>query len=260
MVPIAQQKIGLLEVSVYATRKEMGQAAADLGAARIRKLLKERESVNIILGSAPSQLELYAALLTSGLDFGRIHAFHMDEYLGLAPDAPQGFGNYLKEHLFQHAGFRSVHYINGQADDPAAECARYAALLEAYPPDVIFEGIGENGHLAFNDPGVADFHDPARVKISNMDEVCRAQQVHDGCFASLEEVPRQAVTLTIPQLTPPEATLVITVPGPTKAQAVYHTLCGPITEACPASILRRHPHATLVLDRDAAANTGLVKV
>lgn len=260
MVPIAQQKIDLLEVSVYATRKEMGQAAADLGAARIRKLLKERESVNIILGSAPSQLELYAALLTSGLDFGRIHAFHMDEYLGLAPDAPQGFGNYLKEHLFQHAGFRSVHYINGQTDNPAAECARYAALLEAYPPDVIFEGIGENGHLAFNDPGVADFHDPARVKISNMDEVCRAQQVHDGCFASLEEVPRQAVTLTIPQLTPPEATLVITVPGPTKAQAVYHTLCGPITEACPASILRRHPHATLVLDRAAAANTGLVKV
>lgn len=260
MVPIAQQKIGLLEVSVYATRKEMGQAAADLGAARIRELLKERESVNIILGSAPSQLELYAALLTSGLDFGRIHAFHMDEYLGLAPDAPQGFGNYLKEHLFQHVGFRSVHYINGQADNPAAECARYAALLEAYPPDVIFEGIGENGHLAFNDPGVADFHDPARVKISNMDEVCRAQQVHDGCFASLEEVPRQAVTLTIPQLTPPEATLVITVPGPTKAQAVYHTLCGPITEACPASILRRHPHATLVLDRAAAANTGLVKV
>ncbi len=260
MVPIAQQKIDLLEVSVYATRKEMGQAAADLGAARIRELLKERESVNIILGSAPSQLELYAALLTSGLDFGRIHAFHMDEYLGLAPDAPQGFGNYLKEHLFQHAGFRSVHYINGQTDNPAAEYARYAALLEAYPPDVIFEGIGENGHLAFNDPGVADFHDPARVKISNMDEVCRAQQVHDGCFASLEEVPRQAVTLTIPQLTPPEATLVITVPGPTKAQAVYHTLCGPITEACPASILRRHPHATLVLDRAAAANTGLVKV
>ena len=260
MVPIAQQKIDLLEVSVYATRKEMGQAAADLGAARIRELLKERESVNIILGSAPSQLELYAALLTSGLDFGRIHAFHMDEYLGLAPDAPQGFGNYLKEHLFQHAGFRSVHYINGQTDNPAAECARYAALLEAYPPDVIFEGIGENGHLAFNDPGVADFHDPARVKISNMDEVCRAQQVHDGCFASLEEVPRQAVTLTIPQLTPPEATPVITVPGPTKAQAVYHTLCGPITEACPASILRRHPHATLVLDRAAAANTGLVKV
>lgn len=260
MVPIAQQKIDLLEVSVYATRKEMGQAAADLGAARIRELLKERESVNIILGSAPSQLELYAALLTSGLDFGRIHAFHMDEYLGLAPDAPQGFGNYLKEHLFQHAGFRSVHYINGQTDNPAAECARYAALLEAYPPDVIFEGIGENGHLAFNDPGVADFHDPARVKISNMDEACRAQQVHDGCFASLEEVPRQAVTLTIPQLTPPEATLVITVPGPTKAQAVYHTLCGPITEACPASILRRHPHATLVLDRAAAANTGLVKV
>ena len=260
MVPIAQQKIDLLEVSVYATRKEMGQAAADLGAARIRELLKERESVNIILGSAPSQLELYAALLTSGLDFGRIHAFHMDEYLGLAPDAPQGFGNYLKEHLFQHAGFRSVHYINGQTDNPAAECARYAALLEAYPPDVIFEGIGENGHLAFNDPGVADLHDPARVKISNMDEVCRAQQVHDGCFASLEEVPRQAVTLTIPQLTPPEATLVITVPGPTKAQAVYHTLCGPITEACPASILRRHPHATLVLDRDAAANAGLVKV
>jgi len=252
MVPIAQQKIDLLEVSVYATRKEMGQAAADLGAARIRELLKERESVNIILGSAPSQLELYAALLTSGLDFGRIHAFHMDEYLGLAPDAPQGFGNYLKEHLFQHAGFRSVHYINGQADDPAAECARYAALLEAYPPDVIFEGIGENGHLAFNDPGVADFHDPARVKISNMDEVCRAQQVHDGCLESLEEVDRQGGT--------PEATLVITVPGPTKAQAVYHTLCGPITEACPASILRRHPHATLVLDRAAAANTGLVKV
>lgn len=259
MVPIAQQKIDLLEVAVYATRKEMGQAAADLGAARIKELLKERETVNVILGSAPSQLELYAALLTSGLDFSRIHAFHMDEYLGLAPDAPQGFGNYLKEHLFRHAGFRSVHYINGQAADPMAECARYAALLEAYPPDVIFEGIGENGHLAFNDPGVADFHDPAAVKIANLDEVCRTQQVHDGCFARLEDVPEQAVTLTIPQLTRPEATLVVTVPGPTKAQAVYHTLYGPIAEGCPASILRRHPHATLVLDRDAAANTGLVK-
>ncbi len=259
MGSIAQQKVGLLEVSVYATRREMGQAAAEAGAARLRALLRERESVNVILGSAPSQLELYAALLSSGIDFSRVHAFHMDEYLGLDSDAPQGFGNYLREHLFQHAGFGAVHYINGQADDPEAECARYAALLEQYPPDVVFLGIGENGHLAFNDPGVADFRDPAMVKVSALDEACRAQQVHDGCFARLEEVPRQAVTLTIPQLTRTDATLVVTVPGPTKAQAVHNTLYGPVAETCPASILRQHPHAALFLDRDAAARTELVK-
>lgn len=148
--------------------------------------------------------------------------------------------------------FKTVNTIDSTAADPEAECRRYAALLQAHPCDIVCMGIGENGHIAFNDPHVADFGDKAAVKVVALDETCRQQQVNDGCFARLDDVPTHALTLTIPTLTAPEAVFCI-VPAKTKANAVYATLRGGITEACPASILRRHANATLYCDADSAA-------
>ncbi|MCI8659945.1 MAG: glucosamine-6-phosphate deaminase [Lachnospiraceae bacterium] len=244
---------GKLKINIYKTRREMGAGAAWHGVERARQVIAQKGQVNIIFAAAPSQFELYESLLASDLDFQKVNAFHMDEYLGLRSDAPQGFGNLLKSHLFSKAIFRSVYYLNGQTDDPQAECRRYKELLEEFPPDIIFHGIGENGHLAFNDPPTADFWDPEVVKIVAMDEVCRNQQVHDGCFSEISQVPKRALTLTIPVLTNKETYLMVTVPGSTKTLAVQHTVRDEISTACPATILRQHPHAMLFLDSEAAA-------
>ena len=176
----------------------------------------------------------------------------MDEYIGLAPDAPQGFGNFLRRELFSKVSFASVSYLDGTADDRAAECRRYGELLAAAPVDIVCLGIGENGHIAFNDPHVADFNDPAAVKVVELDHTCRQQQVNDGCFAKLDDVPTHALTLTIPTLVAPK-TVFCMVPAPTKAKAVQAAVEGPISETCPASILRRHDNASLWLDPDSAA-------
>lgn len=146
----------------------------------------------------------------------------MDEYIGLAADAPQGFGNFLRGRLFGRLPFGQVFYLDGQAADPQAECARYSALLAEYPVDIVCLGIGENGHIAFNDPHVARFDDPVRVKVVDLDDKCRRQQVHDGCFASLGQVPTHALTLTIPALTAASGMYCI-VPAQTKARAVHDT-------------------------------------
>ena len=183
-----------------------------------------------------------------------MNAFHMDEYIGLAPDAPQGFANFLRAAIFTKVPFRSVNCLDGTAAsrDPAAECARYSQLLRRFPVDITCMGIGENGHIAFNDPPVADFDDPALVKPVALDEICRNQQVHDGCFATLDDVPTHALTLTVPALMH-AAQVFCVVPAATKARAVRDTLLGDIRTACPASILRRHPAATLYLDADSAS-------
>ena len=252
MTAALKMQAGNLQIEICETRRAMGEAAARCGVARAKEVIAEKGEANIIFAAAPSQFELYESLLASDLDFSKVNAFHMDEYLGLVPDAPQGFGNLLKIHLFSKRPFKSVHYLNGQTSDPQAECERYAELLAAFPPDVIFHGIGENGHLAFNDPPVADFSDPRVVKVVAMDEICRNQQVHDGCFARLDEVPRKALSLTIPALTDDRTWLVVTVPGPTKVEAVRRAVRDEISTACPATILRQHPHAALFLDREAA--------
>ena len=176
----------------------------------------------------------------------------MDEYIGLAADAPQGFGNFLRGRLFGRLPFGQVFYLDGQAADPQAECARYSALLAEYPADIVCLGIGENGHIAFNDPHVARFDDPVRVKVVDLDDKCRRQQVHDGCFASLGQVPTHALTLTIPALTAAPGMYCI-VPAQTKARAVHDTVYGEITTACPASILRTKTGAKLYLDPDSGA-------
>jgi glucosamine-6-phosphate deaminase len=231
----------------------MGASAAEDIKARILSLLAEKDTVNMIFAAAPSQNEVLAALAADGdIPWERINAFHMDEYIGLPAGAPQAFGEFLKAHIFGLVPFGSVSLLDVTAADPEAECDRYAALLRDYPADIVVMGIGENGHIAFNDPPVADFSDPKAVKAVALDEVCRNQQVHDGCFARLDDVPTTAITLTVPTLFAGKHLFCI-VPASTKARAVYATLCGDIGESCPATILRRHGSAVLYLDGDSSA-------
>ncbi len=243
----------LLTVRIFDTRAEMGLAAAQDIKACILSLLETKETINMIFAAAPSQNEVLWALATDKeIPWNRVNAFHMDEYIGLSADAPQGFGNFLKEHIFGLADFRSVSYIDITAADAEKECDRYAELLAGNPTDIVVMGIGENGHIAFNDPPVADFNDPRAVKPVELDPICRNQQVNDGCFATLDDVPKTAITLTVPTLFAGDHLFCI-VPAPTKAKAVRATLCDDIGEACPATILRRHKSAVLYLDSDSSS-------
>jgi glucosamine-6-phosphate deaminase len=252
---IARFSVDQLQVAVYEDRAAAGRA----GSLAVSRAIRERqESVgqaNVIFAAAPSQNEFLAGLVASkDVDWSRVTAFHMDEYLGLAPDHPASFRRYLQEHLFRLVGLETsrLRLIPGERDErPLQTCLDYEDRLIAEPPDLVCAGIGENGHLAFNDPPVADFLDPVLVKVVRLDQPCRSQQVHDGCFDHIEEVPTHAFTLTVPALL--RAPLVsVVVPGPRKASAVLATLRGPIGEACPATALRRHPGAILYLDRESA--------
>lgn len=253
---IANFQADQLLVRVYPDRTAMGAAAAELVIARIGMLLQQKSTVNIIFAAAPSQNEFLAALREAPVDWTRVNAFHMDEYVGLPADAPQGFGNFLRRALFGHLHFANVFYIDGNNSNLAGECQRYSELLRTMPPDIVCMGIGENGHLAFNDPPVADFHDPYLVKSVLLDQACRQQQVNDGCFAWLEEVPQRAITLTIPALMQAPFICCV-VPGPTKARAVYNTLQQPILAGFPSTILRTHRNAVLLLDQQAAEQIAL---
>ncbi len=250
-------KVDQLNIEIYQDRDLMGRAAALTVADKIKSLLTNQERIRMIFAAAPSQNELLDNLVAlGGIDWRKITAFHMDEYIGLDALAPQRFGNYLKGRIFGRVPFGRVHYLNPSSDNPQAECERYTTLLHEAPVDLICMGIGENGHIAFNDPPVADFYDPRSVKIVDLDEVCRQQQVNDGCFTALAEVPRQAITLTVPMLFSGKH-LFIVVPGPTKARAVYRTLNAEIGPHCPATILRTHPSATLYLDFKSASQLNL---
>jgi glucosamine-6-phosphate deaminase len=249
-------KVNQLAIEVYAGRPEMGARAALRVAGKVNELLREKLSVNIIFAAAPSQNEFLEALRAAPIDWSRVRAFHMDEYIGLDSDAVQGFGNFLRVRLFDRLPFLSVHTIDGGAEDPDKECARYAALLQQYPPDIVCMGIGENAHIAFNDPPVADFTDPYLVKVVELDPACRQQQVNDGCFSELSLVPTHAITLTVPMLMSGGSIYCI-VPGRSKAEAVFNTLNREIVEDYPASILRRHENALLFLDRLSAEKLDL---
>lgn len=238
-------------VNIFADRTSMGVAAARKTADIIRQLLTSQPEVNMIFAAAPSQNEFLVALAAEPIEWPRINAFHMDEYIGLDEGVPQLFASYLKGHLFDKVSLKAIYYLHGDADDLAAECQRYTDLLRRMPPDIVCMGIGENNHLAFNDPPVADFNDPASVKIVTLDADCRQQQVNDGCFPTLEEVPTQALTLTIPALLQGRY-IICVVPGERKAQAVYHTLHSPMTEKYPSTILRRHPAVEMFLDKDSS--------
>lgn len=230
---------------------EMGKAAAERFVSEAGQLLQSKEDINVIFAAAPSQHEFLKYLCMSGWDFSRINAFHMDEYIGLPIAAPQRFGNFLKAHLFDKVGFKSVHFINGNASDSKAECARYSDLLKQHPVDIVCMGIGENGHLAFNDPPVADFNDPFMVKVVELETACRIQQVNDGCFENIAEVPTHAITLTIPMLMS-AGYISCVVPGERKAPAVYNTLHKEMISEYPSTILRSHKHTILFTDRDSS--------
>lgn len=242
-----------LKIKIYASRLEMGRQAAADTAAAIRSLLAKQDTVNIIFAAAPSQNEFLNTLSEDkSIDWTRVNAFHMDEYTGLPEDAPQRFGNFLKEKIFGKLPFHNVFYIDGNAPDPQRECDRYSDLLKQHPTHIICMGIGENTHIAFNDPHVADFNDPVLVKLVELSAVSRRQQVHDGCFATEEQVPTTAITLTIPALMRADLVFCM-VPGTNKARAVYHTVRSAIQERYPSTILREHDCAILYLDKDSAS-------
>ena len=242
-----------LNINVYSSRDEMGAAAAADIKAAILRALGEKEEINMIFAAAPSQNEVLANLATDKeIPWGRVNAFHMDEYIGLDKNAPQGFGNFLRDHIFGIAPFKSVNYIRIDAPDAEEECMRYEKLLRENPVDIVVLGIGENGHIAFNDPPFADFEDKKLVKTVKLDEVCRNQQVNDGCFAKIDDVPTHALTLTVPALMSGKELYCI-VPAKTKANAVAATVNGEITPNCPASVLRTHASAILYLDSDSSS-------
>lgn len=245
-----------LRVKVAENRFRMGEIAMKDFERKVAELLTSQEEINVIFAAAPSQNDVLACLCKSkSISWDRINAYHMDEYAGLTVNDPRSFGYFLKEHIFGKVNFKSVTYI-GSGKSEREECERYARLIEANPPDIVLMGIGENGHIAFNDPGVADFRDKAIIKKVELEETCRLQQVHDGCFSSLEEVPRFAFTLTVPVLMRAKA-LFCVVPCRTKARAVKEMLGGAISEKCPATILRTHDFATLYIEPESASLLAL---
>ena len=245
-------KVDQLTVKVLNNRKDMGYCAAKDTIDKIRELLDVQDEVNMIFAAAPSQSEFLDALSSSKeVNWGRINAFHMDEYIGLEKQHPERFGNFLKKEIFNKVPFKGVFYLNRNGYEPVEEIEQYSNLLRKYPVDIVCMGIGENTHIAFNDPHVADFKDPSLLKVVDLDERSRKQQVHDGCFPTIDDVPVSALTLTVPALLNAKYVFCI-VPGKNKAEAVSHTLKDEISERYPSSALREHPHAILYLDEESA--------
>ena len=248
-----------LQVKIFPNRRKMGQAAGQAVAEKMREILRTKEALSVIFASAPSQNEFLEDLSQRpGINWSRVTAFHLDEYVGLSNEAPENFGHFLREKLFKEVRPGNVYYLNGMAEDLEAECKRYADLLKDHPLDIACIGIGENGHLAFNDPPFANFRDPLLVKVVDLDLVSRQQQVHDGCFKNLQKVPKRAITLTIPAILSAKV-IYCMVPASSKAEAVRRTVEGPISTNCPASILRTHNAAVLFLDTDSAQLVGSVR-
>jgi glucosamine-6-phosphate deaminase len=251
--PISSIRRDMLAVEIYQDREMLGQAAATVAADRLRSLAKQHETVPVIFATGASQLAtLHALSSMPEIPWSQVVGFHMDEYLDLPEDHPASFRQYLRENLTRRVAMRRFHEIDGTATDAGKTCREYVDLLRAHRPLLCLLGIGENGHLAFNDPHEANFEDPVDAKIVCLDVACRQQQMNEGWFPSLQDVPAKAITLTIPTLyRVPE--LILSIPGERKAQIVKRTLNDPISTACPATILRKHSNAILFLDEDSAA-------
>lgn len=250
---IKQFKCGSMKVEVHETSQAAGQAAAQAAANAFRKVSERGSNVPVIFATGFSQLETLRALTQmSEVPWDRVRAFHMDEYIGMTADHPASFRRYLNENLAQKVPLKEFCEIDGTAPDPARECESYARILRGANPQVCLLGIGENGHLAFNDPHIADFNDPLDMKIVDLDEPCRIQQAAEGWFESFEKVPHTAMTLTIPTLFRVPK-LIASVPGARKAGIVRRALTEAISPHCPATILRTHPDAILYLDMESAA-------
>lgn len=236
-----------MDVRVFETVAQMGAAAAQEIATELRRKLAEQTRVRVMFAAAPSQSATLKALQQeSGVEWQRVEAFHMDEYPGLPPNAKQRFGNWLMQEFFEKVPLGKVNLMQPEGD-PERACEEYAALLRQAPVDVVLLGIGTNGHLAFNDPP-ADLADKRQVKVVELDEMCREQQVFDGCFSTLVDVPKTAMTVTVPELLKADRVFG-SVPGAHKREAVRAMLQDPVSGACPATALRQHPRCVMFLDR-----------
>ncbi len=246
-------QVGSMKVEVHPSSKVAGIAAAQAAGRALMELRKTRGAMAVIFATGSSQLDTLDALTgIEGLPWNRVLGFHMDEYVGLSADHPASFRHYLRERLTQKVRMKEFFEIDGSAPDPEQTCRDYAQKLRSADPQLCLLGIGENGHLAFNDPYIADFTDPLDAKIVRLDAVCRQQQVAEGWFASMEDVAEYAITLTIPTLFRVPK-LIVSVPGSRKTKIVRRTLEEPLSTECPATILRTHPDVTLYLDADSAA-------
>jgi glucosamine-6-phosphate deaminase len=251
--PLHERKFEDLAVSIYESNQEVGQAAAAEASEIIQRAIQEKGQANIIVATGNSQLSFLAALREEkGIDWSKVNVFHMDEYVGIDPGHPASFPGFLHRHLVDQVRPKAFYPVAAPVDGQEAACKAYEESLRAHPADLCALGIGENGHLAFNDPPFANFDDPVWVKVVKLDDLSRQQQVGEGHFASIQEVPTHAVTLTIPALLAARRVLAI-VPERRKAEAVFEALKGPISPDCPASILRKTAHAQLFLDAESAA-------
>ncbi|MEO6829495.1 MAG: glucosamine-6-phosphate deaminase [Acidobacteriaceae bacterium] len=244
---------GNLKLEIYADGKAAGTALANAAAEAMRRLAKDAGDFGIIFATGVSQLDVLNVLTsTPGLPWDRTNGFHLDEYLGLPADHPASFRRYMRQHLTQRVQIRRFFEIDGTAADPALECMRYGNELRNGNPQLCFLGIGANGHLAFNDPNNADFQDPQDVKIVELDPISRRQQLDEGWFHSMEEVPERALTVTLPAILRVHR-LMVAAPGRRKAAIVRRMIEDPISTACPATILRTHPNVTVFLDQESAS-------
>ncbi len=257
-IPAKQFQVEGLKVEIYPNSKAAGAAAAQAAANALRDLVRSRDAVSVIFATGASQFDTLDTLTAmAGLPWDQVSGFHMDEYVGIPADHPASFRRYLRERLTQKVRMREFFEIDGNAPDPEETARQYAEKLRSAYPQLCLLGIGENGHLAFNEPEVADFHDPLDAKIVQLDTLCRQQQTAEGWFANAADVPESAITLTIPALLRVPQ-LIASVPGKRKSTIVRRALEEVISTACPATILRTHPNATLYLDFDSAKElTGL---
>jgi glucosamine-6-phosphate deaminase len=253
MGPIFETKIDDLPISIYPTNEAMGMAAAGEAATVMQAAIETRGQANIIIATGNSQLTFLEALSRKeGIDWSKVNVLHMDEYVGLAADHPASFPLFLHRHIIDIVKPKNFYPIVGGTKDAQETCARYERLLRENPADLCALGIGENGHLAFNDPPLARFDEPKWVHVVTLADSCKRQQVGEGHFPTLADVPDQAISLTIPALLAAGRVLAI-VPEARKAEIVHQTLNGPVNPLCPASILRRAAHAHLYLDADSGA-------
>jgi len=250
---ISTMRVENLDVRIYEDAKALGDAAGTRAAERVTALAAESPELAVVFATGASQFETLRALTShQNVPWNQVVGFHMDEYIGISDQHPASFRRYLRERLTNRAPLKRFYSVDGAHPDPERVCREYADLLRQHQPKLCLLGIGENGHLAFNDPAEADFEDPLGAKVVSLDDVCRQQQFKEGWFESFADVPAKAITLTIPALFRiPE--LICSVPGPRKAHIVKRALSEPISTQCPATILRSHANTIIYLDRAAAA-------
>lgn len=241
-----------MDIVVKQDAAAMGREAASSAAKAIRQALDARQAANVILATGASQFEMLSELVKANLDWSQVTCFHLDEYIGIPDSHPASFRRYLKERFVdQVSGLKEFHWVQADDADPAAECERLGEIIRKHPIDVACIGIGENGHLAFNDPP-ADFETESPYLVVELDEACRKQQMGEGWFPTLEDVPSKAISMSVRHILK-STQIVCTVPDERKAAAVKAAVEGPVTPELPASILQQHPHVTLLLDTTAAS-------